>query len=366
LNDDGARRYDASIVDDPIPESRRRHRPHAPGRVLAVAVAMLLGGLVSCATWQNDAGGAGVAAGAGASTIASPLRPGGDHGLQVLHWTISVPADELITAFDQSAGRLRVERTLQRRIAAALLRYQDGQALGEPTRARWERNGLRVIRVRLEVLDSLRADLGRLTREFDAWHGQAVEWRSLVEGPIADAGTAVAVDGRVRRYAGGRIHLMLRGWTLLMETGPELYVELASEYRRSRAGPIGQLLGRRNVDRDRFASLAVDLELEPGYAYVIASAAPGEEWTADAFGPGAGEVTPNDETSTGELEARSDAGSEESVESGLGPAVTAPLTIGELLLCPETGRPQRELILLVPRIPDALFPPERAAAAGTP
>jgi len=270
-----------------------------------------------------------------AARSAQRILPTSDNGLAIRQWRIA----------DDPA-----------RIASALMRHADGEVLDELSRERMARNGLRLLRIPAADVEALLADLGGATLNVDAWHGQAYDWRTVADWPIETTGRAIAVDGRVRRFEGGRLELMIRAWTMLMEDGPYVRLQMLGQHDRSRPSRLAQMIGRRVFEGRRLPSISLDLLLEAGWAYVLTCERPSVEWEpveddAPAPEPSAGELEEADETG--------DRGT--GPPGGVGPDVLAPLTVGEVFFRIETMPPARELLVFVPRIPEALFPPELTA-----
>ncbi|MCP3904073.1 MAG: hypothetical protein GY715_10605 [Planctomycetes bacterium] len=242
---------------------------------------------------------------------------GSESGLRVRQWRV---ADEVA------------------QMVPTLVRHADPDWPDPETRGRLARNGFRMVRVPDEVMAQLPAEIGGMSLGFDGWHGQVYEWRELAGREIEPQGRAVAIDGRVRRFGGGRLRLMMRGWTMQMEQGPRVYLELLPEYDRSRQTALDQMLGRRRFEGERFLDQTVDLLMEAGWAYALTCEAPGVNWNDDEAGGGSG-------------------------TERVGPAVDAPPALGELLLKVPRPTAQRELIVFLPRIPDQLYPSDVTIAA---
>ena len=310
-------------------------------------------------------GGSGVATGPAAARgeIGRQLLPTADNGLELRRWRIADAAAE-----DLSGRPRLVDRSIE--VAAALMKYADGEVLDEDEKGRLQRNGFRFVRVKADLVEALLAELGPATVDATGWHGQACDWREVAAFPVDPDGRAVAVDGRVRRFAGGRLRLMMRGWTMQMEDGPYLHLEVMPDYRLARPSRLEQALGRNRFQGERFPSMSLDLLTEAGYAYVLLAESPAVEWApVDASVPGGEgqEVGPDviaeSEADEGE---RPPAGSRRNLFAApvVGPDAVMPRTIGELLLRGESIPPVRHLLVFVPRIPDALFPPQTSAAVG--
>jgi hypothetical protein len=196
--------------------------------------------------------------------------------------------------------------------------------------------------------------LGDSVYDLTAWYGQALQWTDLLKHTLPDGGRAVAVDGHVRRCERGSLRLVLRAWTVLMEDGPYVHLELVPQYRPPETRDLRDLLRSRAFEGERFDSLALELQLAGGYAYLLTTEAPGVEWTG-----------PEPEGDTGADEVGRQAvrpplpasrGSMGPVDP-LGPGAAVPPTLGELMLRGDVGPPSRGVIVLVPRIPPELSPP---------
>ncbi len=230
-----------------------------------------------------------------------------------------------------------------RRIGAALMQFAGGPVL-DPQRV-WalRRNGLRFVRVRADQVDALLDALGPTSLDLSAWHGQIVQWRNLLELRIEGGDAAIAVDGHAERCGPGHLRLMARAWTVQTERGALLNLELLPKHQPPRSLRLQRLLGERAPPGRLFWSLALEVQLEPGFAYVLTGASPQAEWTAPGTAAGI-------------------AGVERQVPApGLGPAADAPPTLGELFF---TGGepPRRSMLVFLPRIPDGLLSPPQVAA----
>ncbi len=274
-----------------------------------------------------------------------------DDGLEVRRWTIFDRGDKL---------------------AAVLAGFDCSSALDDATRAQLQVNGLRLFRVDRAALDSLIEALGGAIVDVSAWHGQAHDWREI-QAADYDGGAALAVDGRVMTLADGELQLLVRGWTLMMEDGPHVHLE--SKTRLIRTPPVDyrQLLTQRTDEqRSRyFASLAFDLRLDGGRAYVIASEDPAKPWRVAGY-----EATLESTSSASASGLRSGQPARGPLPD-VGPRASSPPTIGQALFGSmsqfvtegdevETGAHSvtRDILILIPHISHELFPPLRAEAAG--
>jgi hypothetical protein len=262
-----------------------------------------------------------------ASTARLNRLTNANNGLEVLRWTV----------LDQ-AGRVRDN----------VLKYADGSAMDEPTQARLQRNGFRLVRIPAERIESLLADLGGATIESNEWQGQVHEWRSLLDRPVETAGRAVVVDGHVRRAERGEFRLLIRSWIVAMEDGPRMHFEMLPQHHRPQANNLRRLLGEQKQQQvDGFAAAALDLQLEPGYAYVLVGEAPLTEWAGHA--------------STASTNSPSALPPRFSRTPRVGPSDVfasdggTPVTLGELLLPLDRQPPTRGILVFVPRIAPELF-----------
>ena len=224
-----------------------------------------------------------------------------DNGLELQKW--------LVANDPQTIGR-------------ALQKYQAGDVIDEAAVRTLRRDGLRLVRVPKDQLKDLLGELGPASVQI-AWHGQILEWRELQHQPIPQ-GAVVAAGGRAHRLEPGRVRLLARCWTIQMEDGPYLNLEVVVEFKRPSGPRLQRLLGARGLEGRVFATTGVELLMEDDFAYVVTGESPGVE--TDVFG-------------------------------SLGPDATAPRTLGEELLTTTGEPPMRAMIVFVPRIPQRLRQP---------
>jgi len=304
--------------------------------VLRLAVLIACGGfmLAGCASKPTSATQSASTPGStdGLSPAAAALRArltNTENGLEVRRWII---ADRPQT------------------IAQTMVKYAAGPAADAATLRQLKRNGFRFVRIPAQNIDSLLADVGPAIYDATEWHGQVVEWRSLVDRPVETQGQAVAVDGMVGRYETGEFRLMIRSWNVQMETGPHVHFEMTPRRRLVQANSLRRLLGEEGDLEQSFASIALDVQLEAGYAYVIASESPQIEWPGLDGESGEARQTPVERSSRrrGMMD--------------VGPEAAPPPTLGELLLAPPSASKSRGILILVPKIAADLFLPEQLAA----
>ena len=240
-----------------------------------------------------------------------------DNGLLVRTWTVTDDA---------------------KRLGDALQHRRDGAVLSPEVEAALQRNGVRLVRVRADVLGALLPELGVAPVQVEAWHGQVTRWRELRGFSIDAPGMVVAVGRDVRSLQPGRLRLLARSWTVQTENGVYLNLELRWAFVRPRAASYPRLLGDQSLPGEVFASMSVEIQLETGYAYILTGEPPGASRDTDDTGPAAPEA---------------------------GPSAPTPATLGELLFRSATEPPRRHLLVLIPRLPQHLLEPYRLAGDGT-
>ena len=245
-----------------------------------------------------------------------------EHGLEVRQWVVP-----------EEPGT----------IGAVLSAYSDGEAIGAERAAVLRRNGLRFVRVPVRKINALRRDLGIASMDVTAWHGQIYQWRQLQQRRIGAAGAAVAVNGYVRRFGPGRLRLMARSWSVRMEDGVYLNLELVPRYDPPRSPTLNRLLGRRESGTI-LASMALEVQLGPGYAYVLTYESPEVSWPEPDRPPQATDEDP--------AAARGERGADSPAPQPPGPGTDTPATVGELPFRGTFPR-ARGMLVFVPRIPAA-------------
>ncbi len=239
------------------------------------------------------------------------------------------------------------------RIAAAIASFGQPALVDASADASLRRNGLRLVRIRAGELESLLASLGGASVDATAWHGQVYRWRELVQYPIGPAGMAVAVDGRVRRFARGTFRLMFRSWTVPMEDGPRLQLQLLGQFDRPQREPFRRFVTDRRVTGEVFHSFAFQIQLEVGFGYALLFESPDIDWS---FGPA------DQQDVTAEPVAAALNGPVSDPKQ-VGPKADAPPTFGELLFRIDSRPPKRRMLVFVPKFPPQAFPPDTVGAA---
>jgi len=240
------------------------------------------------------------------------------------------------------------------RIAAAFGPYAGSAPLPDELTDRLDRSGLRLILIPISELDAVLSALGDAPVDRTVWHGQATTWRPVVERTLF-ADDVVGVEGRLRTFDAGTMRLLMRGWTLMMEDGLHVHLELLPDLDQTRPREMDRLLGRPRYTGVRFLSLYCELLFSPDMACLLTMERPGVTWAPGA--PGVGEARDGAGGSGGAEErgAESASAAGPSVDAptgapGPGPAFVPPRTLGEVLFRAESARSGREVIVLVPRV----------------
>lgn len=261
------------------------------------------------------------------STVPRSRLPGTDNGLEIRKWTVADQPDRFLTT---------------------IAKNMHGSAVDPDTQARLERNGLRLVRVPIDRLDQLLADLGGASLDLNEWHGQAVEWRSLQQRPIGSAPRAIAIDGNVLRFEGGRMAFNLRAWTVQMEDGPCVHMEMLPRFEYERLSESRGLLSNQpDAKFEAYPSMALDVQLRPGFAYVLFGEPPQAQWpenTPSEEMP-APSAPPPPKRNVGPMDVTADEGA-------------APVTLGEFMLMGDRQPPMRGLMVFIPRVAPELFAPD--------
>ncbi len=240
------------------------------------------------------------------------------------------------------------------RISAAIASFGQPALVDPSAGASLRRNGLRLVRIRAGELESLLASLGGASVDATTWHGQVYQWRELVQYPIGPSGMAVAVDGRVRRFERGTFRLMFRSWTVPMEDGPRLQLQLVGQFDRPQPEPFRRFVTDRQVTGEVFHSFAFQIQLEVGFGYALLFESPNIDWS---FGPA-------DQIDATAEPVAAESNGQVSEPEQVGPEADAPPTFGELLLRTDAHPPKRRVLVFVPKFPPAAFPPDTVGATG--
>lgn len=267
----------------------------------------------------------------------SSLFNAGENGLEVRQWVLEATPEA---------------------VASVLMRFRDGEAMDQPTREALERNGLRVVRVPLEELESMLGELGVPSRHIRTWFGQVTTWRDVLTSPVDETSRALVVSGRVRRFADGNYSLMLRSWTLMMEDGPRMELEMIPRHDRPEVSNTVPLLGAKRTAETWLHAVRAEMLLESGYAYVMVYESPSVVWREPGEGESVRVAPGSDGGGRGPGVGPDDVGPYHAT----GLSAIAPPTVGEVLLGRESGKPRRHLLAFVPKIPERFQPTDGALA----
>ncbi len=218
-----------------------------------------------------------------------------------------------------------------------LATFEPCPDLSPEDHARLARSGLIVVRIPEAELQHAVDVMGGSYSDVRTWHEQATSWRDCLRQ--STRARRVLVDGGIALLESSDIRLLLRGWAMPTHDGAVVTVEFtpAEPAPRSERMPLSlqpslvEDLGR------EFRSASASWTLRKGYIDLVTSCAP-------------------------------------SGLTGVGPATELPLTIGEALFAPDldsdatrpVATPRRTLLLLVPSLPDSLFPTPAGVASPAP
>ncbi|MSQ89932.1 MAG: hypothetical protein EXS01_00860 [Phycisphaerales bacterium] len=247
--------------------------------VMASVASAVVGG---CALSEPLAGSADGSANDPSQPISSgplkrvtlPVDDGVTDGIAIIQWQV-IDAPAVISDFFQAHPFTETSRQSQEALA---------------------RNGIRVAQIAYADLPTALDELGGTYANVRVWLGQATNWNQL--GSLQIRGSlAVVVDGSTRRLAAGTLQLLLRGWTVPLETGAATDIEILPAFLGG-----GSVPGARATQRELFSSAGIFAALPRGSALLITGLPPGMGDAASTRGPSAG------------------------------PPVSPPPTLGELLL----------------------------------
>ncbi len=246
--------------------------------------------------------------------ITLPVDDGASDGIAVVRWQLFDNPSVLATFFKRHPPS-GISPEILRRLAS---------------------NGILVAEVPLSDLPKALDDLGGTYANIRAWLGQATTWHQLSEYQVRGS-CATVVDGATRRFGRGTLQLLLRGWTVPLESGAVTDVEILPAFLAGAAVP-----GARATQRESFPSAGFFVSLKRGSALLLTGMIPNSGARSSA--PGAAGSTGSTGTSAG---------------SSAGPPVAPPPTIGELLLTRSNNEadplPQRPCIVVIPMIPASNF-----------
>lgn len=254
--------------------------------------------------WNDPSPGGGAADDAKSSTSNTPMKrvtlpvdDGLSDGIAVIRWQI-LDNPTVISTFFKKHPPSGISSKVQKQLAS---------------------NGIMVAEVQLADLPSVLDDLGGTYANIRAWLGEATTWSQLASFQIRGSHAAV-IDGSTRRLTDGALQLLLRGWTVPLESGAVTDIEILPAFL---AG--GEVPGARTTVREPFPSAGFFVSLQRGSVLLITGMIPKASRESTARGP------------------------------FTGPPVAPPPTLGELLLTRPSNDsdplPQRPFIVLIPLIP---------------
>lgn len=297
----------------------RRHDRRRPGALAPSVAALVLLAASGCAPEATDPlkplPPATTAEEQASAILDRPRAPGEDNGLEVVRWSVS----DNETLLRRAIGRYAVRDV----------------PLGATVQA-LERHGFRAAVVRDADLPNFLIDVGGTTRAVAVWYGQVPGWREVVR-TLLESPRVAMVDGRAERLRAGWLRIMVRAWTVPLEEGGVLELQLAPQLvgDTSEASGLQPGIGARDTLRGLlWPEASLHLELPRDTALVLLSApAREDEEEEDPEGP-----------------------PRRPEETGVGPLVELPPLLGELLLTDyEAKPPRRSILVLRARLPDILF-----------
>ena len=252
--------------------------------------------------WESPSTG-NVAEDANSSTSNSPMKhitlpvdDGASDGIAVIRWQI-FDNQSVISTFFKKNPPSGISNEIQKQLAS---------------------NGFMVAEVKLSALPNALEDLGGTYANIRAWLGEATTWSQLTSFQIRGS-YAVVINGSTHRLNDGAIQLLMRGWTVPLESGAVTDVEILPAFL---AG--GEVPGARTTAREPFPSAGFFVSLQRGSVLLITGMTPKGSRESSTRGPFAG------------------------------PPVASPPTLGELLLTRPNEEsapiPQRPFIVIIPLI----------------
>lgn len=261
-------------------------------------------------------------------------------------------------------------------VGAALAAFvEPPEPASEPIRARWNANGLRMVRLPAEQFSDLERLLPVLHSRRKLWVGWVTSWTEIFRGRRAGGPSPIIIDGQRSSLPAGTLRFIVRCWPAPAEpTGdrvwgdrPLVRLELACQL------DIQETVGAAEVFSEPQVASVVDqgpvlrqltLEalLDPRFVYVLTSEAPGVTWTSresrmGAVAPSASALPPPDGADAARSEDLAQAEPHDPISfEALGPPVSSPLTVGQAMLSAtqsETSwRDARVVVVLIPRSPN--------------
>ena len=231
----------------------------------------------------------------------------------------------------------------------ALAGYADDDGGACPaTRERLAGSGLRLVRVPIGELTTIRSGLEVRGRTDRKWLGQAPWWIEALRGALTGE-AVIHKDGRTVTLPSGRLRVLARAWTAPAVDGPVMRADVAIQH-LPRLTELLPSLTPHDASRSLepqlqgpvFEETMASLEMRGGYAYLLVCDEPDAAW-GEAPGP----VDPLLATYA-----------PPAIDDDLmGPPTVPVPTVGERLLrrpgTPLTSeRPLTAVVVLAPRLPD--------------
>ncbi len=262
----------------------------------------------------------------------SPVVRGAENGLEMHWWVVEGSPEALRAAVSPFAGEdCGADDATRRSLAGA---------------------GLRLVRVPLAELTTIREGLKLRGRTDRKWLGQAPWWVEALRGALTGEGVAMQ-RGRLITLPSGRLRVITRAWTAPGTLGPVMRADVAVQHLPRLAELIPNLQpgdAARSLEPQKqgpvFDETLASLEMQRGYAYLLICDDPDAAWPGEEV-----EINPMEATY---LALR---------EGAAGPPTVSPPSLGERLLrraaTPLSGEESMTaVVVLAPRLPErfALLP----------
>ncbi|MSR17794.1 MAG: TIGR00730 family Rossman fold protein [Phycisphaerales bacterium] len=207
-------------------------------------------------------------------------------------------------------------------IDRALATLADPLASDANTQSQLRRNGLVAKSISVASLDELLASFNGSYTDVRVWHGQTPYWREAFQR-VAAGNEVMLVDGRPASIGPGVVRLVFRGWTLPVENGGVVDLEVAATVLEGSAPVKLESTTAGAMRGTPVPGCRIGLTLNRGEGLLITGRAAAAE--------------------------------------GAGPPGELPITMGEWLFASgastATEDARRTVLLFLPAIPDTIFPP---------
>lgn len=260
----------------------------------------------------------------------SPVVRGAENGLEMHWWVVEGSPESLREAVAPYSG--------------------EPCGVADETRAALAESGLRLVRVPLTELTTIREGLTLRGRTDRKWLGQAPWWVEALRGALS--GEMVTLQhGRVITLPSGRLRVLARAWTAPGVDAPVMRADVAIQHLPRLSELLPHLTpgdARRSLEPQNqgpvFEETLASLEMDEGYAYLLVCDSPDAEWPGEE----SPEVDPLWATY---------APARVSGDEFVGPPTLAPPSLGERLLrhsaMPLTDeRSMTAVVVFAPRLPE--------------